>query len=143
MTGNSLLPRITVAQALNALCLQIYDLLSSAKGKITHEDINELPHLVFHSAVEFLGFLFEPVELDDLDSQSLIELRIWYVDKLYRDEFMAIIAQTLDALQPADFTKERPSQNADGSDEALKRNPPRTPKDFTDRWKEQTDMTIQ
>lgn len=165
MDGNQKLTTSTLVRSLNAACASFANFIEAATGEITAKQIAALPDAVFNLAV-YAGWLPEPTgEHDWPISKDLDSNHVWLgqfvVEHTFREEFIALIQETLDELEPysAEIGHRKwledarsPMQDEElrlAADEYRRRAPaepqrPRpTAKELMDRWQDEAGHSLE
>lgn len=104
MDGNAKLTKTTLAKSLSSVCALLAQYLEHQTGEITPSQIAALPDYVFEVAV-WAGWLPEPYPyhrpppLKDQGPEN-VALGSYDVHCSFREEFVALIQETLDELEP-------------------------------------------
>lgn len=165
MDGNQKLTSSTLVRSLNAACASFANFTEAATGEITATQIAALPDAVFNLAVD-AEWLAEPKGdhdwpiSKDLDSEH-VWLGQFVVERTFREEFIALIQETLNELEPYNaeighrkWLEEARSSMQDeelrlAADEYRRRAPaepqkPRlTAKELMDRWQQEVGHSLE
>jgi hypothetical protein len=104
MDGNQKLTNSTLVRSLNAACASFANFIEAETGEITAKQIAALPDAVFNLAV-YAEWLPEPPDdhewplQEDLDADH-VWLGQFVVERTFREEFTALIQETLNELEP-------------------------------------------
>jgi DNA-binding Xre family transcriptional regulator len=104
MDGNSTLTNSTLAESLNAACAVLADCLECQSGKLTAPQIAKLPDYLFDLAV-LARWLPKGQHIDDsvpLEDSEVV-LGDYVVQRSFREEFVSLVHQTLNELEPIDW----------------------------------------
>ncbi len=160
MDGNSTLNTSTLAESLNAACAVLADFLECESGKITAAQIAALPDYLFNLAVLAR---WVPKQLGTDEDVPLEEHEVYLgeytVERALREEFVSLIHETLNDLQPMDwFEIDRLAEESELRRKGLLREPaddgsagevgelhePRpTAKELMDRWRRKTGFSLE
>ena len=104
MDGNAKLTNTTLRQSLNVACAKLAHYLEAETGEITAKQISVLPDATFDLAV-YAGWIPEPTGDQDWPlTKELDADRVWLgqfvVRRTFREEFIALIQETLDEVEP-------------------------------------------
>jgi hypothetical protein len=105
MYGNAKLTDSTLAESLNAACIAMAHYFVWDDRDLTASDIEALPDHVFNLAVA-ANWIPKPPEVDDewgaLEDESWTYLGNYVVQRTFEEHFLALIAKTLENLEPVD-----------------------------------------